>query len=70
MSNLLRIHLKGKSRFGNGSPLKGAMYNFEVMVKLGGGGAFQKILIFHNFLKILMVSDKTIHKAFTIYKTL
>ena len=25
-SNLRRIHLKGKSRFGNGSPLEGAMY--------------------------------------------
>ena len=28
------------------------------------------MLVFENFFKMLMVSDKTIYKAFRIYKTL
>ena len=33
-------------------------------------GASPKILVLGNFLKILMVSDKTIHKACRTHKTL
>ena len=39
------------------------------MVKFLGGGGGQT-LFFANFLEILMVSDKTVHKAFRIHKTL
>ena len=65
-SNFLTIHLKGKLTFGNGSPLEGAMYinlwwNFR---------GHPKFFFFFNFLKIWMVSDKTIHRAFGIHKTL
>ena len=64
-SNLHRITLKGKLRFGNGSPLDGAMVTFsgasQKCIFLGGGG---------NFLKILTVSDKTIHKSFRIHNAL
>ena len=50
--------LKGKLRFGNGSPLERAMYinlwqNFR--------GHPKNVIFFCNFLKISMVSDKTIH---------
>ena len=54
-SNLFRIHLKGKLRFGNGSPLEGAMY-INLYGKILRG--IPKMLGFINFLKILMVSDK------------
>ena len=33
-------------------------------------GGIQTMLVFCNFLKILMVSDKTIHKAFRSHETL
>ena len=37
----------------------------------GGGGGIPKIsFFFFKFLKLFMVSDKTIHKAFRIHKTL
>ena len=53
-SNLLRIHLKGKLRFNNGSPHKHMVIFW---------GTSQKCFFFCccNFLKILMVSDKMIH---------
>ena len=59
-SNLLRINLKGKLKFNHSWPLEGAMYitlwkNFR---------GHPKNVSFVHFLKILMVSDKTIHKAF------
>ena len=38
------------------------------MVKLSGG--IPKIVVLSNFLKILMVSDKTIHKAFRSHTAL
>ena len=33
-------------------------------------GGIPKMFVFWKFLKILMVSDKSIHKAFRIHKTL
>ena len=38
------------------------------MVKFSGG--IPKMLLLCNFLKILMVSDKTIHRAFRTHATL
>ena len=53
----LESTLKGTWRFNKVRPLEGLLY----MVKFYGG--IQKILLLCNFLKILMVSDKTIHKV-------
>ena len=64
-SNLLRIHLKCKLRFGNGSPLEGAIYINLYIVKFPG---HPKILVLCNFLKILMDSDKMIHKTYRTHK--
>ena len=65
-SNLLTIHLKGKLMCGNGSPPRGR-YVHKPMVKFLG---LPENVIFFNFLKIWMVSDNTIHRAFRIHKTL
>ena len=54
-------------RFGNGSPLEGAMY-IKSIVKQSRGTL--KIFFSSNFLQILMVSDKTIYKACRIHNTL
>ena len=67
-SNLLRISLKGTKRFSNERPLEveGAMY-VNLLAKFSGGGGIRKcifVLFVCNFVKIWMVSDKTIHKAF------
>ena len=43
-------------------------YVHNSMVKFLGG--IPKMLVLCNFLKILMVSDKTIHKAFRTHTTL
>ena len=67
-SNILRIHSKAKIWFGNGSPLEGAMYILKPMVKFSGHPKnvrfYFSFLWVSYFLKILMVSDKMIHKAF------
>ena len=77
-SNLLRINLKGKlfkKRFNHSWPLEGAIHSFlyrtlEVKFLLfWGGGGHRKSISFMQFLKILMVSDKTIHKAFRTHTT-
>ena len=43
------------------------MYITSVCIYFGGS---PKILVLCNFLKMLMVSDKTIHKAFRTHATL
>ena len=44
--------------------------HLKPMVKFSGGGGIPKILIFVQFFKILMVSDKVSHNALRIHKTL
>ena len=65
-STLLRINLKGKFIFNHSWPGEGAIY--ITMVKIFGG--ILKMLVLCNFLKILMVSDKMIHRVFRTLTTL
>ena len=46
------------------------MYINLLQIFLGGGGGMPKMLVLCNFLKILMVSDKTLHRAYRTHKTL
>ena len=63
--------LKSKLKFTNSRPLECAMYiNAKVIFFLGGGGGILNIIVLCNFLKILMGSDKMIHKVFKTHKTL
>ena len=73
-SNLLRINLKGRLRFNNYSwPPKGAMYmyiNLQSYMYCKIFRGIPKVLVLCNFLKILMVSDKMIYKAFRTHNIL
>ena len=51
-------------RFINSWPLEGAMYITLIF------GGIPKLLVSCNFLQILMVSDKTIHRAFSTHTSL
>ena len=69
-SNFLQISLKDRLRVSNEQSQEGVMYILhKPMVELGGGGP-QTLFFWCKFLKILMVLDKTIHKAFKIHKTI
>ena len=65
-SNLLRINLNVTLRFSNEQPLEGVMY---INIWSNSRG-HPKNFVLCKFLKILMVSDETICKAFRIRKTL
>ena len=68
-TDLLIINLKGKLWFNKIWPLEGAMYtHVQLYGKIFRG--IPKMLVLCNFLKIFMVSDKTIHKAFRTHTTL
>ena len=64
--------LKDRLRFSNGWPLKRAMYiingKFFFFFLRGGGGGGIPTFFFFIFLKILMVSDKSIHKTLEFIK--
>ena len=70
-SDLLRTTLKGTLRFSNEWPLERALYMCinHIMVKLLWATGHPEFFPPSNFSKILMVSDKAIHKAFRIHKT-
>ena len=59
------LQTSGNNIKANEWPLKGAMY-INLHGKIFGGIPKIKMLVFGNFLKILMVSDKMIHGAFRI----
>ena len=66
-SHLLRINLKGKVRFNNKWPLEGAMY---INLRSNFRGHPEMLVFFLQFTQNIDVSDKSIHKAFRIHKTL
>ena len=66
-STLLRITFKDRPRVSNERSLEGALYtNLWIQFSVHGTENFS----FCKFLKILMVSEKTVNRAFRIHKTL
>ena len=65
-SNLLRINLKGTILFHQWMTTRGSYVHKHTLKFWGASSKFY----FFPFLKMLMVSDKAIHKAFRIHKTL
>ena len=70
-SNLVRLILRGRLKVSNEWSLKGAMALCTLTYDIILGGILHFLFVcVCKFLKILMVLDKTIHKAFRIHKTL